>query len=97
MGIIALAVVLGWLMSALLCGIIGYVVGTQKGNGGLGFVLGFFLLAIGILVAVLLQDNRPPRRKFTPSAAYYRSRDAGHSYSQFQDQRNTTDWLKNLN
>jgi hypothetical protein len=38
----------------VICGGLGYAVGAQKGQGGLGAVLGCLLGPIGILIAVLL-------------------------------------------
>jgi hypothetical protein len=88
---------IGCLITEVACAVLGYAVGKQKGQGALGLVLGVFLGPFGILIAALLQDNRPRHRKFKDTGAYYRSRDAGHSFSHYQHQKNTADWLKNLN
>jgi hypothetical protein len=51
------------LIGALVCGFIGYAVGDTRQQGGLGFVLGFLLGPLGILVAVLLPRKELPQRQ----------------------------------
>jgi hypothetical protein len=60
--------VFGLLAGALVCGILGMVVASGKGNGGMGFVLGLLLGPLGILIAVLLP------RKDVPSASALRAK-----------------------
>jgi hypothetical protein len=43
---------------ALLDGLVGYLVGKAKNNGSAGFWFGFFLSAVGWIIAALLPDNR---------------------------------------
>ncbi len=46
------------LLCLVICPILGYMVGVQRGQGTLGLVLGLFLGPIGILIAVLLPAIR---------------------------------------
>jgi len=46
------------LMLWLLCAIAGAMIGSTKGRGGTGFVLGFFLGPFGILFCLLMKGNR---------------------------------------
>lgn len=45
---------------AFLFGLIGLAVGNTKNRGGLGFVLGFFLGIIGVLIAAVMSPAEPP-------------------------------------
>jgi hypothetical protein len=45
------------------CGAVGAVVGKQRGQGGLGFLLALFLGPIGVLVAALLPDAQKNGRR----------------------------------
>lgn len=45
-----------------LCGLVGALIGSKKGEPGLGFIWGVFLGPIGILVVVLSDGNRRPCR-----------------------------------
>lgn len=42
----------------LVCGIISYYIGAQKGEGGCAFVTGLLLGPIGILIALIGKGNR---------------------------------------
>jgi len=42
----------------LLCGIVGAMIGSNKGEGGLGFFLGLLLGPIGVLIVALSRGNR---------------------------------------
>ena len=46
-----------YLVASVTTGLIGYAVASSKGRGGLGFVLGFLLSVIGIVVAALLEPS----------------------------------------
>lgn len=48
----------GLLVFWFICGIAGYMIGGSKGQGVLGFVLGFLLGPIGLLIAFLSAGNR---------------------------------------
>ena len=37
--------------------IVGYIVGKKKGKRGIGFVLGFFLSWIGVIIVAVLGDD----------------------------------------
>ena len=47
-----------WLVSAVICGILGAVIGNAKNAPGIGFFLGLLLLPVGVLIACLI-DARP--------------------------------------
>jgi len=42
----------------ILCGIIGSMIGSKKGQGCLGFVLGFLLGPIGIIIEIVNKGDR---------------------------------------
>jgi MFS family permease len=57
----AIMFLMGGLVGLLVCGFIGYAVGDTRKQGGLGFLLGFLLGPLGILVAVLLPKKEAPK------------------------------------
>jgi len=61
-----LAIFAGGIITCILNGLVGMVIGSFKNNRKAGFWFGFFLSIIGWLIAALLPDNRdrntPPSR-----------------------------------
>ncbi len=49
----ALGIIIG-----IICGFIGMAMGDKKGHSGLGFVLGFFLGIIGLLIVAALSPTK---------------------------------------
>jgi uncharacterized membrane protein YeaQ/YmgE (transglycosylase-associated protein family) len=49
-----------------ICGILGFVIGSQKCQGGLGAMLGILLGPLGVLIAALLSDQRGEGKPTTP-------------------------------
>ena len=50
-------------ISSLITGLIGYAVAAGKGRGGLGFILGFFLSIIGIIIAAVIEPSPQEQRR----------------------------------
>jgi hypothetical protein len=59
MEFLLVATIVGVVIAGI-CAMLGYAVGTQRGQGPLGMVLGLFLGPIGILVASLLPEAEQP-------------------------------------
>ncbi len=81
-------ILVGWIVVAIVCGLFGGVIGRQKGQGSLGFWLGFFLGPIGVLVAVLLptMSSSPPPLPHTdrgPSLDEWQAPPASDAWSGF--------------
>lgn len=47
-----------WVIIWVVCAFIGYAIGKNKGRGTAGAVAGLLLGPIGIIVALVLQENR---------------------------------------
>ena len=61
----AIYIVAGF-VGALFMGFLGYAIAEGKGRGGLGFLLGFFVGPIGLIVAALLSPLRIAKRQAFP-------------------------------
>jgi RNA polymerase subunit RPABC4/transcription elongation factor Spt4 len=48
----------GYIILWLLCGIVGAMIGSRKGAGCAGFLLGIFLGPIGIIISIVMKGNR---------------------------------------
>jgi uncharacterized membrane protein YeaQ/YmgE (transglycosylase-associated protein family) len=48
----------GWLMVALICGMIGKACAKNRGRGDDGFMLGFWLGPLGVILAMFLPEER---------------------------------------
>ena len=56
-------------ISSLITGLIGYAVAASKGRGGLGFILGFFLSIIGIIIAAVIEPSPEEQRRRSMGSA----------------------------
>ena len=48
---------MGYLVLWIVCAILGGMIGSSKGRGGAGFMLGLLLGPIGVIVAIFLKEN----------------------------------------
>lgn len=49
-----------WVLVWVLCAIAAAIIGSRKGEAGMGFILGALLGPFGVLFALLSQGNRKP-------------------------------------
>ena len=52
-GVWVVVALLGWVAPV----IVATIIGSKKGKGGLGFVLGFFLSWIGVIIIAVMEDE----------------------------------------
>ncbi len=52
-GVYVVVALLGWVAPV----IVATIIGSKKGKGGIGFVLGFFLSWIGVIIVAVLGDD----------------------------------------
>ena len=50
---------MAFVVTWIICGIIGAMIGSSKGARGTGFWLGFLLGPIGVIIAVMMKGNGP--------------------------------------
>lgn len=58
-GAIALWVILGWIGPT----IVAVLIGVGKGKGGVGFLLGFFLSWIGVIIILVMENSTDKERR----------------------------------